>query len=160
MTILTARTLDRAASRTEHLRVVLGSVLDIIGAATQGPPAPERRSVRTVTHTEVRGSVMNRIALIVLGLVVLVVIGVGGVVLQRQGERMDELEASVRELRLAAQASSAETAADRLDEIERQLGFDAPSWPAEAVDERITQLEWDLGLICGYLHRTGAEVLC
>lgn len=106
---------------------------------------------------------MKRIALIAMGLVLVAVAGVAGVVAQRQGERIDELEAAVSALHARAAAADGRASVDdgaRLDEIERQLGFDAPAWPAEAVHERITQLEWDLGLICGYLHRTGAEVLC
>ncbi|RIQ28601.1 hypothetical protein [Jiangella rhizosphaerae] len=107
---------------------------------------------------------MQRMVLIAMGLVLLVVAGVAGVVVQRQGERIDELEAAVSDLLTTRADDAGDRAgvddAARLDEIERQLGFDAPSWPAEAVDERITQLEWDLGLICAYLHRTGAEVLC
>ncbi|WP_116952285.1 hypothetical protein [Jiangella endophytica] len=106
---------------------------------------------------------MERKALLALGLVLVAVIGLGAVVLQRQSERIDELTAAVGELRAQADEVNAGASRDdaaRLDEIERQLGFDAPSWPAEAVDERIAQLEWDFGLICGYLHRTGAEVLC
>lgn len=109
---------------------------------------------------------MNRIALIAMGLVLLAVVGLGGVVVQRQSGRIDELEAVVRDLRArvddadgTGQRAGPDDAA-RLDEIERQLGLDAPSWPAEDIDERITQLEWDLALICGYLHRTGAAVLC
>ncbi|MBB5790710.1 hypothetical protein [Jiangella mangrovi] len=106
---------------------------------------------------------MNRIALIALGLVLLAVVGLGGVALQRQGERIDELEATVGELQALTAAAAARRDVDdatRLEEIEAQLGFDAPDWPAENFAERITQLEWDLALICGYLHRTGAEVLC
>jgi hypothetical protein len=106
---------------------------------------------------------MNRIALIAMGLVLLAVVGLGGVVVQRQSGRIDELEAVVRDLQARADDADQRASpgdAARLDEIERQLGFDAPSWPAEDIDERITQLEWDLALICGYLHRTGAAVLC
>lgn len=106
---------------------------------------------------------MNRIALLAMGLLLLVVIGLGGVALQRQGERIDELEATVSDLQAISDEVIARRTVDdatRLDEIEEQLGFDAPDWPAENFAERITQLEWDLGLICGYLHRTDAEVLC
>jgi hypothetical protein len=106
---------------------------------------------------------MNRMALIAMGLVLLAVVGLGGVVVQRQGDRIDELEARVGELQTAADTVSARRDVDdatRLEEIEQQLGFDAPLWPAENFAERITQLEWDLALICGYLHRSGAEVLC
>jgi len=106
---------------------------------------------------------MNRIALIAMGLVLLAVVGLGGVAIQRQSERIDELEATVSELRAVSDEVNARRDVDdatRLEEIEAQLGFDAPSWPAEKFAERITQLEWDLALICGYLHRTGAEVLC
>ncbi|TDC49550.1 hypothetical protein E1212_17925 [Jiangella ureilytica] len=102
-------------------------------------------------------------ALIALGLALLAVVGLGGVVLQRQGERIDELEATIAELRTVTEAAAARRDVDdatRLDEIEAQLGFGAPDWPSENVAERITQLEWDLGLICGFLHRTGEEVLC
>lgn len=106
---------------------------------------------------------MNRMALIAMGLALLAVIGLGGVVIQRQGERIDQLEATVGELRTVTEAAAARRDVDdatRLDEIEGQLGFDAPDWPSENLAERITQLEWDLGLICGFLHRTGQEVLC
>lgn len=106
---------------------------------------------------------MNRIALIATGLVLLAVIGLGGVAIQRQGERIDALEATVGELQAGADEAAARRDVDdatRLDVIETQLGFDAPAWPAERIAERITQLEWDLGLICGFLHRTGAAVLC
>ncbi|PZF81977.1 hypothetical protein [Jiangella anatolica] len=106
---------------------------------------------------------MNRIGLIAMGLVLLAVVGVGGVVVQRQGERIDELEATVGELEAVSDAVIARRTVDdaaRLDEIEQQLGFDAPDWPSENFAERIAQLEWDFALICAYLHRTGAEVLC
>ena len=106
---------------------------------------------------------MNRMALIALGLALLAVIGLGGLALQRQGERIDELEATVGELRAVTAATAARRDVDdatRLDEIEAQLGFDAPDWPTENFAERVAQLEWDLGLICGFLHRNGQAVLC
>ncbi|SEE38176.1 hypothetical protein [Jiangella alba] len=106
---------------------------------------------------------MERKALLALGLVLLAVIALGAVALQRQSDRIDELEAAVGELRVRADDAGRPGGLDdtaRLDEIERQLGFDAPSWPTEDIHERIAQLEWGLSLICGHLHRNGAEVLC